>query len=181
MPRTNDYTDRINLESAADLDEQQSGPSREHAGFRTLADHFDWRAIYGKLHCPVPDGRKVPDQTNENSDDQYRALLEKHPDITVEDDGRGRFTYSAMLDVLAEMDIPPEDRPHRERLAAISTPARAVTMSELNENLEEYEPASVEIVATPEELRAHMELHIERRIERKIEQGELERVNGGEE
>lgn len=81
------------------------------------------------------------------------------------------------------MQVPPEERPHRESLAAISTPARSASVSELMElgPDEQHETPSVKIEATPEELRAHMEFHIERAIERKIEQGELERVNGGKE
>lgn len=87
-----------------------------------------------------------------------------------------------ILTWLSEMEVPTEERPHRESLGAISTPARAVGVSELMDRGtdQERETPPVKIEATPEELRAHMEFHIERAIERKIEQGELERVNGGE-
>lgn len=82
----------------------------------------------------------------------------------------------------SEMDVPPEERPYRESLGAISTPARTVGVSELMDlgPDEERETPPVKIEATPEELRAHMEFHIERAIERKIQRGELERINGGE-
>lgn len=78
------------------------------------------------------------------------------------------------------MEVPVEERPHRESLAAFSTPARNVRASELL-NLgpgEEPEVPPVKIEATPKEIRAHMEFHIERAIEHKIEQGELKRVDG---
>jgi hypothetical protein len=95
-----------------------------------------------------------------------------------EADGRPR----GILTELSEMQVPAEERPHRESLAAISTPARSVSMRELIElgPDEQRETPLAKIEATPEELRAHMKFHIERAIERKIEQGELERVNEGE-
>lgn len=98
------------------------------------------------------------------------------------DDGEATDRPRGILTELAEMEVPPQERPHRESLAAFSTPARSVGVSELVElgPDEERETPPVKIEATPEELRAHMEFHVERAIERKIEQGELERVNRGE-
>lgn len=77
-----------------------------------------------------------------------------------------------------DFEVPREERPHVEYLAAFSTPARMVSMERMGSD--GMEPPRVVYKATPRELEAHVQARIMWAIDRKLKQGKLTRPKGGE-
>lgn len=94
------------------------------------------------------------------------------------DEGPPRILPEYQL-VPVDEEIPPEEHPRLESLAAISGPARAASIDKLYRLGPDEEPELPELVlyTTPEELGDHVHHHIEEAIKRRIDKGELKRVD----